>query len=82
MEEAVFNSIDDLWKNIDMCKCEKCKMDIASFSLNNLPPRYVVSSKGEVYSKTEVLEVQRIVDLIAVVTKSIEKIRKNPSHGA
>ena len=51
MEEVVFNHMDKVLNNMEICKCEKCRMDIAAIALNNLPTKYVVTQKGELYSK-------------------------------
>ena len=45
-------------------------MDIASKALNDLPPHYVVTEKGEVYSKINALRQQFEVDVISAITKA------------
>lgn len=64
----------------DMCKCNKCILDIKAIALNNLPPRYVVTEKGELYKKVEELDTQIQVDVIRAITKAIEQVRKNKRH--
>ncbi|MFA6940382.1 MAG: late competence development ComFB family protein [Clostridiaceae bacterium] len=64
----------------DMCKCDKCILDIKAIALNNLPPRYVVSEKGELYKKVEELDTQIQVDVIRAITKAIEQVKKNKRH--
>jgi len=64
----------------DICTCETCLMDIKAIALNNLPPRYVVTEKGELYKKAEELDTQIQVDVIGVITKAIEQVRKNKRH--
>lgn len=49
MEEIVFNSIDEVLKDINMCKCETCISDIAAKALNDLPPQYVATKKGGLF---------------------------------
>ncbi len=46
MEETVLTKIDQLWQTTDFCKCDQCRIDIAAFALNRLPPRYVHSLAG------------------------------------
>lgn len=46
MEDEVFLSIKKISKPMDdLCKCEKCKNDIAAIALNNLTPKHVVTEK-------------------------------------
>lgn len=80
MEEMVFNYIDDVLKDIDMCKCDICKLDIAAKALNELPPMYFVSKKGEVYSKLKNLKIQFEVDVISAITRAAELVKNNPRH--
>lgn len=80
MEVIVMNTMDDILKDINMCKCEKCRLDIAAKALNDLPPQYVVSEKGEVYSKIKSLKTQFEVDVIAAITKAAILVKRNPMH--
>ena len=50
MEETVLKKIDMLWETTDGCKCQKCKLDIAAYALNRLPPRYVHSLQGNLFT--------------------------------
>jgi hypothetical protein len=49
MEEIVLNLMEGVLDDINMCKCELCVKDIAALALNDLPPKYIVSEKGELY---------------------------------
>lgn len=80
MEEVVLNLIDDVIKDVDVCKCEKCKMDIMAISLNNLPTKYVVTEKGELYSKVNLLRLQVEVDVITEITKAAMMVKQRPKH--
>jgi competence protein ComFB len=80
MEQAVFNQIDEVLEGIDVCKCKKCVLDIAAIALNSLPTKYIVSEKGELYSKVETLRNQFEVDIIAAITKAAVIVRRNPRH--
>jgi competence protein ComFB len=64
----------------DFCKCDRCRYDIAAFAANRLPPTYVVSENGYVYTKTNILSQQKKTDILAEVVKAIEIVSKNPSH--
>ena len=80
MEEIVLSALDDILKDINMCKCDKCKLDIAAKALNDLPPQYVVTQKGEMYSKVNNLRIQFEVDVISAITKAAILVKRNPSH--
>jgi competence protein ComFB len=80
MEDVVLNIMDSVLKDMEICKCEKCKMDIAALALNNLPTKYVVSEKGQLYSKLHILRKQFEVDAITEITKAAVLVSKSPQH--
>lgn len=80
MEDAVLLILNEVLKDKDICKCEKCKKDIMALALNNLPTKYVVTEKGEVYAKTDLLSQQFCTDIAIQVLNAIEKVSKNPNH--
>src|SRR6056297_3061359 len=64
----------------DICKDEDCLLDMATYALKRLPAKYVATSKGEVFSKTEELEQQHSVDVLSVVTRAIKVVSENEHH--
>ena len=80
MEEIVFETMDEILKDIKVCNCEQCLTDIAAKALNDLAPRYFVSEKGKVYKKLETLRLQLEVDVIAAITKAAVLVKRHPRH--
>lgn len=81
MEDLVRQRLDEITaSDQDFCRCEQCRLDITAIALNELPPRYVVTQRGETYSKADILEIQRYVDVVAAVTKAVQTVGKNPRH--
>jgi len=82
-EEIVLEKLDDFLKReefADVCKDDKCLLDMATYALNRLPAKYVTSSKGEAFSKTEELEQQHSADVISVVIKAIKVVSENDNN--
>jgi competence protein ComFB len=80
MEEIVFNLIKEVLADINVCTCEKCVLDIAAVALNDLPPKYIVTERGEIYSRIETLKQQFEVDVIAAITKAAVLVKRKPRH--
>lgn len=81
MEEVVDTTLEEiLSRRDDVCKCERCRMDIKALALNHLPPKYVVTDKGYVYTKVNELESQFKADVTVAVTNAMKVVRKNPRH--
>lgn len=76
MEEIVFNQMKDVLADINVCKCDKCMMDIAAIALNDLPTKYIVTEKGELYSKINILMQQFEVDVVSAITKAAVLVKE------
>lgn len=80
MEEFVFNKTDEILKLMNICKCEKCRLDIVALTLNELPSKYVVTEQGELYARARELERQFDVDVETAIIKAAVFVGKNPRH--
>ncbi|MFR2153356.1 MAG: late competence development ComFB family protein [[Eubacterium] siraeum] len=64
MEHYVDERLSELLKDYNCCKCEVCLEDMKAFSLNRLPPKYVSTVNGQVFTRIkQELESQPSVDL-------------------
>lgn len=80
MEDAVIYKTNDILKTMNICKCEKCKLDIIAIALNGLPPKYVVTQIGELFTKVNELTQQFEVDIETSIVKAAVQVGKNPKH--
>ena len=81
MEALVADSLESLLSRIDnVCKCEKCRLDIMALTLNKLQPKYVACNRGETFAKTVSLDFQFHADVTKELTKALEIVRKRPLH--
>jgi len=65
----------------DICKCEKCILDIKAIALNSMIPKYLVTNKGELFTKLNTeFNTQEIIDTTKAITQAIELVRCNPQH--
>ncbi len=80
MEEIVFGQMEEVLTDINVCTCDKCMLDIAAIALNDLPPKYIVTEKGELYSKINTLSQQFEVDVVAALTKAAVLVKRKPRH--
>ncbi len=76
MEELIIES--DEFE--DICTCQNCLLDIASYTLNRIPAKYIASPRGSLHAKLIEFEHQVNVDIVSVLTKAIRIVSKNPRH--
>lgn len=81
MEKIVWDNMQSVIDSkADACDCDICRADIAAYALNNLRPRYVATSRGEIISKAKVLENQFHLDTIIALTAALEVVCAEPHH--
>lgn len=80
MELVAAQKLEEVLKYMNICKCDKCKLDIMAIALNDLPPRYVVTEVGELYTKVSELASQFEVDTETALVKAAMFVGKNPKH--
>jgi competence protein ComFB len=81
MEKLVMEKLDIVINaNPKVCKCQRCRYDIAALALNSLPTYYVVTAAGATYTKMNSLDQQFHVDIVAAITQAIKIVRKDPHH--
>lgn len=80
METLILEKLDELGDKLDCCKCKKCRMDIASYALNRMPPKYVATYEGSVYSKLDTLSVQYEADLLNAIYQAVDIVKNSPRH--
>ena len=49
-------------------------------ALNHLPPKYVSSDKGNVFTKLSLTELEKEVQVIEEIAKAVEIVSRNPRH--
>ena len=80
METCVQDSLKPVLESINACTCDICKYDITAIALNTLPPKYVVTRKGQIYTKLTVLHNQFDVDIITAITRAAGIVAASPRH--
>ena len=80
MESLVEEEFERAAATLGCCTCEACRNDIIAYALNQLPPKYVATRKGEVYSKTFILRNQHYADIMAALAKGAKVASDHPRH--
>lgn len=81
MEKVVEIRMEEHMKKITSCGCEMCCEDIKCIALNNLPPKYASTSKGELFSRiNQQMNRQSLMDIDVAVINAIEFVNKKPRH--
>lgn len=80
MEHIVSERLDTLLEDSDCCKCSECKQDMLAFALNLVKPKYVNSTRGELFGRIDSTKLQNSVDIDIAVAKAISTVSASPKH--
>lgn len=80
MEDVVGEKVDNLMEITGSCNCSKCKADVMALALNQLPPRYVATENGAVFSHMEATATQMQAEITVAVMSAIDMVGRNPKH--
>jgi competence protein ComFB len=80
MEDMVLAKMPSVMKQMGVCECEICKLDILAYALNKMPPKYVVTQKGTLYAKLSLLQSQFDVDILTHITHAAAMVKARPRH--
>lgn len=80
MEDIVADAVDQYMGQTNMCRCEKCRLDVMALALNRLTPAYVVTETGDLFARIESTYVQNQVNAEIAVLKAIEMVSSSPKH--
>jgi len=81
MEDIVKRNMESQYCNRgNVCQCDRCAKDVFAYALNHLPPKYVVTDRGHIFTKLQEMETQFNADVTREVFKAIEFIRGHKRH--
>ncbi|HHX62076.1 MAG TPA: late competence development ComFB family protein [Epulopiscium sp.] len=80
MELLVDQAFDMATQDMDICKCDKCRLDIMAIALNSLKPMYVVADDTYLYVKLNTLKQQFSTDIVTAITKGSMVVSANERH--
>lgn len=77
--DNLLNQILDKYDNI--CKCDKCLLDIKAYALNHVKPKYVVTQKGATYTRALCeIDKQEKINITKSIVDAIKIVSENPHH--
>lgn len=82
VEDMVRRKVDEMVRDMDMCGCERCRLNACAIALNHLPAHYVTTEKGALLGELEDVGISYQTNVTVEVTKALLVVREHPLHGA
>ena len=64
-----------------LCACKRCMEDVKAYTLNHLPPKYVVLEQGDRVPRLTVYEGKFSSDITAQLLQACKVVMETPHHG-
>lgn len=81
MEDDVEYQLNHLLPTMpEICACEKCRLDMATYALNRLKPNYVRTDTGVLFHKLNTSSTQAKTEILTAVVTAINTIGAHPHH--
>ncbi|MCH5254819.1 MAG: late competence development ComFB family protein [Lachnospiraceae bacterium] len=83
MEDNVERTINQVLATMpNICSCEDCKLDMATYALNRLQPKYTRTSTGVILHRFDTASTQAEAEILTVVVSAINVIGEHPHHAS
>lgn len=79
-DELVRKKVREMMAQFDMCKCEKCFLDVCAIVLNKTHSYYCTTEKGKLLSLLETTDYQFKTDLVVSVLQAMKFVKEHPRH--
>jgi competence protein ComFB len=81
LQEIVERIADRLiGEDSDVCRCEQCRADIITYSLNHLKPKYAINVTGHALTAVDIESEQVQAEVTVKVLEAIEMVKDHPNH--
>jgi competence protein ComFB len=80
-EDDVENQLNDLLSKMpNICSCQQCRLDMATYALNRLKPNYIRTDTGALFHKVNVSSTTAKTEILTAVLTAINTIGEHPHH--
>lgn len=80
MEDRVFRAINDTLPQLGGCICDRCKADVAAYTLSRIKPHYVTLHKEELYSDIDSADAEYDSEILQIIVEASGIVSAKPNH--
>lgn len=80
VEDMVRQKVSELIGDLDMCHCERCRLNACAIALNNLPSHYVTTQVGALLGELDDVGINYQTNITVEVTKALLVVKEHPLH--
>lgn len=76
-EKMVTEKLDAAFEKFNCCTCYLCKQDVTAMALNNLQPKYVITTIEDI---DKLIAKEDFSEVTSAIMKAILEVKKHPRH--
>ena len=80
MENNVILAVNKTAPELNCCTCDKCKAELAAYVLNRIPPKYVDTEKGALFTKANHMSADFDMKILLEIAHASANIGKPVGH--
>jgi len=83
MEDAVKYILEEMLKEeayLHVADNDRMRLDVMAYALNRLPPKYVATQRGHIYTRVQELRQQFRTDIVVELTKALQHVMAHPNR--
>lgn len=80
VEDMVINVFNEVKADLECCTCDQCSSDIVAYALNKMPPKYVSTEKGALFSKSIAFDNAYKMEVIKAIAEGSRVVKEHPRH--
>ncbi len=80
MEERVYRAINDTLPQLGYCTCDRCKADVAAYTLSRVKPHYISVPVDGPIPDTEGMGEQSDTEILQIIVQAADIVSSKPNH--
>ena len=80
MEDRVFKAVSDTLSQLGYCDCERCKADVAAYTLSRIKPYYITAHEGEVIASSTYIDNKADTEILQIIVQAADIVSSKPNH--
>lgn len=80
MEERVFNAINETLPQLGCCTCERCKADVAAYTLSRIKPYYIAVEEDKPNPELAGVGAEHDGEILQIIVQAADIVSSKPNH--
>lgn len=80
MEGRVFHAIDETLPQLGCCTCDRCRADVAAYTLSRIKPYYIAVEEGKPLPDLTGIGAEHEGEILQIIVQAADIVSSKPNH--